>query len=209
MVVTVIADYWFMKFKRFWNWRFPLAGALAAVALVVGATMFLPHNEKTRVIVARVPICSGCEISPHDIQERGVDASSLPRNYFVKPVDVQGKKSAVSLEAGTVMQPGLLLENSLGDLQPGEVAFALSVDDPAVAGFSKTGQIVEIWSSDVDTDNQLLATGVRVLGTEATKESLLGTSNSKAIVYLAASEESARRVVAEKSKHELAFVLRK
>lgn len=197
-----------MRFKRFWNWRFPLAAASAALALVVGATIFLPRPAGTRALVARVPICAGCEINPKDLRERRLDPGALPQHYFVQAGEVAGKKAAVALEPGTVVAPGLLLENSLADLAPGEVAFALSVEDPAVAGFSKTGQIVEIWSSSPSVDNQLLATNVRVLGMEAAKDSLLGATSSKAIVYLGDSEEAARKVVAAKSSHDLSFVLR-
>ncbi|MCI6585426.1 MAG: RcpC/CpaB family pilus assembly protein [Mobiluncus sp.] len=197
-----------MKFKRFWNWRFPLAGALAALALAVGVTIFLPQKSHTAALVARSEICAGCEITAREVQVRGLDPRAVPEKYLAAPQDVEGRKAAVALEAGTILQPSLLLENSMGDLREGEVAFALSIDDPAVAGFSQTGQTVEIWSSEPQTENQLLATGVRVLGVEASKDSLLGTSQSKAIVYLAANEESARKVVAAKDEHSLSFVLR-
>lgn len=185
-----------------------MAGALAALALIVGATLFLPHSGEVKALVVRAPICAGCEIKARDLRERQVQRSALPQHYYLQATEVTGKKAAVALEPGTVMQPSLLLENSLADLAPGEVAFALSVEDPAVAGFSQTGQIVEIWSSNPNTENQLLATGVRVLGMEAAKDSLLGATSSKAIVYLGASEEAARKVVAAKSSQDLAFVLR-
>lgn len=124
-----------MKFKRFWNWRFPLAGALAALALAVGVTIFLPQKSHTAALVARSEICAGCEITAREVQVRGLDPRAVPEKYLASPQDVEGRKAAVALEAGTILQPSLLLENSMGDLREGEVAFALSIDDPAVAGF--------------------------------------------------------------------------
>lgn len=197
-----------MKFTRFWNWRFPVAGSIAAVALIIGAGMFLPSHGKNTAVVARNFICAGCEITARDLRKSSVDGGVLPKNYYTDAPVVVGKKAAVALEPGTVMQPGMLVENAFNDLKPGEVAFALSVDDSAVAGFSKTGQVVEIWASNVNMGSQLLATGVRVLGIETAKDSLLGTGGAKNTAYLAAPEESARKVVGAKSTCDLSFVLR-
>ena len=198
-----------MNSSRFWNLRYPVAAGLAVLALFVGVTLFVPEKASATVLVARHEVCAGCAITAKDVVSRAVSPAALPAEHFEDVAAVVGKTAAVGLSAGTVLQPSLLIENAVKELRPGEVAFALEVTDPAVAGFANAGQAVEVWGAGALDGNTLLASHARVLGTQNVKESFLGTGNSAAIAFLAAPEDEARRVIAAKSESELSFVIRK
>ncbi len=198
-----------MSINRFWNWRYPLAAGLAILAVFVVVTLFLPEKTDTTVVVVKHEVCAGCEITAKDVGLSTLAPSGVPRDHYQKADRVIGKTAAVKLSAGTVLQPALLVENAVEDLRTGEVAFALEVSDPAVAGFSKTGQPVEIWCSGGNVDGELLASNARVVGVKAVSESFLGTGNSASIAYLAAPEDEARRVIAAKADYDLSFVVRR
>ena len=196
--------------NRFWNWRYPLAAGLAIMAVFVVVTLFLPEKAGASVVVVvKHEICAGCEITAKDVRLSTLTPSAVPQDHFQKADRVIGKTAAVNLSSGTVLQPALLVENAVEDLRTGEVAFAIEVSDPAVAGFSKTGQPVEIWCSGGNVDGELLASNARVVGVKAVSESFLGTGNSAAIAYLAAPEDEARRVIAAKADYDLSFVVRR
>lgn len=198
-----------MSINRFWNWRYPLAAGLAILAVFVVVTLFLPEKAAATVVVVKHEVCAGCEITAKDVGLSALAPSGVPRDRYQNTDRVIGKTAAVNLSSGTVLQPALLVENAVEDLRTGEVAFAVEVSDPAVAGFSKTGQRVEIWCSGGNVDGELLASNARVVGVKAVSESFLGTGNSASIAYLAAPEDEARRVIAAKADYDLSFVVRR
>lgn len=197
-----------MRFNRFWNWRYPLAGFLAALALIIGVTLFLPRTTTVSTVVVRSQVCAGCEVQAKDLQQARLTPGAVPATSLRSIDEAAGKTAAVALTPGTVVQPAFLLQDSLKQLHPGEVAFTLEMKDPSLQGFSQTGRSVEIWCGGDSQNNQLLATDARILGVKSGKESLLSTSSSPDIIYLASSEESARRVIAARSDYDLFFVLR-
>lgn len=198
-----------MSMNHFWNWRYPLAAGLAVLAVLVVVTLFLPEKSGINAVIVKNEVCAGCAITAKDVKISTLSAAGIPRDHFQKTNHVIGKTAAVNLTAGTVLQPALLVENAVEDLRTGEVAFAIEVSDPAVAGFSQTGQPVEIWCSGGNRDGELLATNARVVGVKAVSESFLGTGNSASIAYLAAPEDEARRVIAAKADYDLSFVVRR
>ena len=153
-----------MSINRFWNWRYPLAAGLAILAMFVMVTLFLPEKAAATAVVVKHEVCAGCEITAKDVRLSALTPSAVPQDHFLKADRVIGKTAAVNLTSGTVLQPALLVENAVEDLRTGEVAFAIEVSDPAVAGFSKTGQPVEIWCSGGNVDGELLASIARVVG---------------------------------------------
>lgn len=185
-----------------------MAAGLAILGLFVAVTLFLPQKDTAKTLVVKHEVCAGCEITARDVGWKTLAPTALPATHLQQAEAAVGKTAAVNLSPGTVLQPSLLVENAVEDLRPGEVAFALEVDDPALAGFSKTGQTVEVWSSGSSLDSELLATNVRVAGVKAVSQNFLGTGNSNAIAYLAAPETEARRVIAAKRDSDLSFVIR-
>lgn len=199
-----------MNTQRFWRWRFPLAAALAALALLVGVSVFVPKTKGVSALVVRQAVCAGCVIPDSALQVKTVSASALPQDYLKTSREASGRTASVALSPGTVMQEGFTVETGVRDLKTGEVAFTLETTNPEVMGLSHSGLRVEIWADGESgvTESQILATDVRVVGVQLPEEGFLSTSAGAATVYLAASEEEARKVISAKSQHQLSFVLR-
>lgn len=197
-----------MSLNRFLSWRYLIAAGLAALAIITAVTLFLPEKASAQALVVKSPICAGCEITASEITPRKVSASLLPSGSLDSPNQAVGQVAVTKLEPGTVIQKSLLLKNTVTDLEAGEIAFSLVLEDPAAASFAKAGQMVEIWGAGDSGEGELVAADVRVLGVELPQESLLSTADTDTVAYLAAPEDEARRVIAAKTKYKLSFVLR-
>lgn len=200
----------FTRISRFISWHRRGLGVLAAVICLFACLNVLnpAQPESAPVLVAARSLPAGGTLSDADLNVIEMPVAFIPEAALSQHSQATGRILTGAVSAGSVLTANSVLTGREAT-DPDERLVPFRVPDAATVALLQVGDRISVVGSSVDGGVIDLATDVRIaaLPTPASGSSL-GSTESGALVVVAANQQTAARLAAASNQMRMAIVLR-
>lgn len=189
--------------------RRPLAALSAAAAVAAGLqAAAAPPAEKTLVLTAARDLPSGTVLVPGDLEAVPFAPDTVPSGVVASRSAAVGRTTAGPVRAGEPITDVRMVSGSLLTAFPGRVATPVRIGDPAAVALLEVGDRVDVLAADPQgrTEAVVVAEDTPVIAIPRSAKSP-SVATPGALVVLATSEETARRLATASVARYLSVVL--
>lgn len=205
-----------IRLRRFVLRRRRLLAALLCCAAAGTAVQALlpPESGENLLVVSSADLPAGTVLTSRDLHTVPVPAAAVPPDSFTSPAQAAGRRLATPLKRNSpLMQTSLVGPGLLTGAPPGFVAVPVRPSDPVIVALLSPGQLVDVVLGNPDGQQMagepaVLASAAPVLWTAAGTESAWpGSSDTGAVVVLAAAPEQAAALAAASGSGQVHLIL--
>ncbi|HLR85270.1 MAG TPA: SAF domain-containing protein [Nocardioidaceae bacterium] len=168
-------------------YRRMVAGALAALAVVVGISALEPADPATSaVVVAAHDLSSGTDLSDDDLEVRHVPSEAVASNAYTAVDDVAGESLSGPVRRGeAITDMRVIGTDLLAGYPPGSTLATVRIADTHSLWGVEAGTYIDVVGVDVDGDRsgKILADDAQVVAIpESADDSRAGSSGVSVVV---------------------------
>ncbi|MGA4507991.1 SAF domain-containing protein [Propionibacteriaceae bacterium G1746] len=184
---------WRTRASLFVRWhRRALAAVAAAVLVLATLTALSPSRAGgVPVVVTATDLPAGHKLAASDLVVTHYPADLVPSGAIGDPAALVGRTMVAAAGRGTPLGPGSVLGATT--LPKGRMLVPVRVDDPAVLGLLRPGELISVLGADDSGTPVVLARRVRVAAVPGPADAggLGGASSSGGIVVVDVDEKTA------------------